>query len=153
MAVSKVFHGARAKLNIGQNTVGIFTNVSYGVQYDVQPVSILGAMAPVELAYTGQEAIQITASGWRVIGHGPHDPQGAQVPKLQDLLTHEDITVSLFDRQDDSNPIMVVTGVRPTGYSTSVSARGLQEITVSMVGLKLTDESGDQGEPGAVQLP
>ena len=153
MSQARVMHGARAKMNVGSNTVGIFTNVSYGVQYDAQPIYILGAFAPQEIGYTGQEAINISASGWRVVGHGPHDPNGAQVPKLQDLLRHDDITLSLFDRQDSRNPVMVVTGVRPTGYSTTVNSRGLQEITVTFLGLQLSDESGPQNEPGAVTLP
>ena len=136
--------------------MGIFTNCSYGVTYDAQPVSILGRYGPTEIAYTGAEAINVSMSGWRVIGHGPHqmgsDPANS-VPKLQDLLHHEDTTVSIYDRQDDTTPVMVVVGFRLTGYSTSVSARGIQEISVTGLGLRLTDESGDQGEPGAVDLP
>jgi hypothetical protein len=152
MATPKIIHGARAILNVGSTPVGIFTNVSYGLIYDAQPAYILGRFGPVELAYTGQEPIQVTASGWRVLNHGPHSVD-VQVPKLQDLLLHNDITLSISDRQNPTQNLMSVTGVRPTGYTTTISSRQLQEITVTFVGLVLNDESASMSETSAAVFP
>lgn len=162
MAKSKVLHGARAVLWIGTAAIGIFNNVQYGVNYDVSPVYILGRASAAELPYTGMEVVEITCSGFRILDFGPFavidKATGASlVPKLQDILTYQDITVSLHDRLEtdpEKGTIMVVTNVKPRGFSSSVGARGLQEMTVNLVGLHLADEAGANNEPAsAVDLP
>lgn len=151
---SKVMTGARAKVYVGTNPIGIFTNVSYGLQYDVQPIFILGRFGPDESVITGQDAVQINASGWRVIGAGPHAMEGARVPRLQDLLFHEEMQITIVDRREDgTEAYTTVHRVRPVGYSTSISARGVQELSISFIGLSVTDESGPQNDPGASSLP
>ncbi len=69
----------------------------------------------------------------------------ASVPKLQGLLNAEDISLSLFDRKTGKN-FLTVVGVRPMGYSSSVSARGVVEISARFMGLRAEDESGSQNE-------
>lgn len=154
MAQSKIMHGARAVVQIGNKKIGGFTTVSYGSAYDIQPAFVLGAYGPVELTITGAEPIGISASGWRIIGHGPFTPEGGGMPRLQDLLTAEDSTFSLYDRQTDQL-IMVVEGVRHAGFSTSVSPKALEEISYNFVGLRLKDETNrDNAESSnAARLP
>jgi hypothetical protein len=158
MAAPKVMSGARAKFGIldpatGQaKYLGIFNNVSYGLTYDAQPAYILGRYSPAEIDYTAQEPVQITASGWRVIDHGPH--ADGKVPNLKDLLKHEYLTLTIVDRQNPSKNIAVFRDVRPTGYSTTISARNLEEITVTFVGIFVDDESTANAEdPSALDLP
>jgi hypothetical protein len=162
MAVSKVMHGARAILWIGTTPIGIFNNVSFGVQYDISPVFLLGRTAAAELVYTGMEVVQVQASGFRVMEHGPfatvdQATGAALVPKLQDILNYEDLVVSLHDRLEtdpDKSVIMTLTNVKPQGFTSSVGARGLQDVTVTFQGLHLSDESGPNNEdPTAVDLP
>jgi len=162
MAKSKVLHGARAVLWVGTTPVGLFNNVSYGVTYDVSPVYILGRASAAELAYVGMEVIEISASGFRILGNGPFGTidkgtGSALVPRLQEILTYQDLVVSLHDRLEtdpEKGNIMTVTNVKPRGFSSSVGARGLQEMTVNLVGLYLSDESGPNNEPAsAVSLP
>src|SRR3954463_15638023 len=98
MATSKVFHGARGQVFINGTLSGIFSSISGGVDIDVNPAFILGRFSPVELTNVGQEPISLTCTGWRVLGEGPYSPNVA-VPKLQDLLLANDITISLYDRQ------------------------------------------------------
>jgi len=148
MAQSKIMHGARAVVQLGKKRVGVFTNVSYGSAYDVQPAFVLGAYAPVELTYTGVEPIGISASGWRVIGHGPYTEDGGNMPRIQDLLTAQDMTFSLYDRQTQQL-IMTVTGVRHAGFSTSVSPKALEEISYNFIGLILRDESNTSNAEAA----
>lgn len=150
-AIPKTMHGARAKLSLGGKPVGIFMNVSYGIQYDAQPIHILGKFDPAEIVLTGMEPVSVNATGFRVIGSegAPRGPHGdALVPKLQDLLRHPDTFLTITDRQTGET-ILTVRGLRPTGYSTQLNARGLQEISVSFMGLVANDESGSQSDPGA----
>lgn len=157
MAQARVMHGARAILYIGGRPRGIFTNVSYAVNYNVASVDGLGRFGPHEIVLTGMDPISVSASGWRLVSsqengqRGPHVE--AAVPKLQDLLRHEDTTITIVDRQNpDGRPLLNVVGIRPTGYSTSINAKGLQEFGVSFVGLVANDETGEQYEEGAATL-
>lgn len=154
---AKVMSGARAKFAIldpatGQATVmGIFNNVSYGLTFDAQPAFILGRFSAAEIDYTAQEPVQITASGWRVVGHGAH--AHAKVPNLKDLLKHEYISLTIIDRQTNKK-IATIHNVRPTGYSTTISSRQLEEISVTFMGLLVDDEDTVNAEdPSASNLP
>jgi hypothetical protein len=88
---------------------------------------------------------------------GPH--KVAAVPKLQDLLQHEYLELTIIDRQTelddpDAARMMKVRNVRPVGYSTSIDARQAETITVNFVGIKVDDEDTTNAEtPGASQLP
>jgi hypothetical protein len=139
---------------VNGQVVGIFTSVQYGVQYDVAPVYALGRFGPQALEYVGMSPISVSCSGWRVIDAGPYSKKvGNLVPKLQELLNAGDITLSLYDRQNSSKPIMEVFNCKSEGFSTSVANRSLQEISVNFVGLTFQDEEGEQNEPGATSLP
>ena len=153
MATSKIMHGARAQVILNGVTVGLFTNVSYGMQYDLTPAFILGRFSAVELAYTGAEPIGIQASGWRVIDQGPFTASGGNMPRLQDLLVAEDMEFALYDRQTDQL-IMKVVGVRHQGFNSSVAPKALEEMSLSFMGLRLSDETAENNEaPGASELP
>jgi hypothetical protein len=146
----QILNGARAQLLIAGKIVGVFTNCSWGVQYDLNPAYILGRYSPAELTYTGQEPINVTATGFRIIENGAYISAG--LPKLQDLMTHEDIVLSLQDRQTGKT-FLTVTGVRPMGYDSSVASRSISDFSVRFQGLKASDESGIQDEaPGATTL-
>lgn len=161
MAKSKVLHGARAVLWVGNTPAGIFNSTQYGVQYDVQPAFILGRFSAAELVYTGMEVIGLTMSGFRVTDHGPFavidkETGSRLVPRLQDLLTYDDIAVSLHDRleEDPNKPIMIVTMCKPVGFNSTMAARALSDLTVTMQGLHLEDEEGSNDElAGSSDLP
>jgi hypothetical protein len=153
----KVMNGARCILgffdpNKGQTTpVGIFNNVSYGLTYDVQPVFILGRYSAAEIEYTAQEPVTVTASGWRVIDHGAH--QDGRLPSLQQLLTHEYLQLAILDRQTNKR-VATIRDVRPTSFSTTISARALEELTITFMGIVMDDESTTNSETStATQLP
>lgn len=162
MAAPKIMNGARAKLGIYDpasgktRIIGLFSNVSYGLRYAAEPAYILGKFAPAEIDYTSQEPVSITCTGWRVIEHGPHAEAG--VPRLQDLLTHEYLEMVVMDRQREATGkdgrIAKFHNVRPTGFSTTINARGLEEITVEFIAILVDDESTTNNEhPSATQLP
>lgn len=140
---NKILTGARAQLAINGKIVGLFTDCSYGLNYDAQPAFILGRYSAAEITMTSQEVINVQANGFRVIDAGPHEV--ASIPKLQDLLNHEDISLSLIDRKT-GKIFMTVVGVRPVSYSSGVNARGVTSVSCSFLGLRMADESGDQDE-------
>jgi hypothetical protein len=154
MATSKIMHGARAIVSIKGTKVGIFTNVSYGMQYDIQPAFILGRFSAAELTYTAAEPISLSCSGWRVLDNGPFSAAAGSMPKLQDLLTAEDMEFAVIDRQTDTT-LVTVTGVRHQGFQTSITPRALEEMSLNFMGLILKDETNkDQAEAkSAASLP
>lgn len=161
MAAPKTVSGARAKVSIidanGPRVVGIFANVSYNLTYDAQPAYILGRYSATEIDYTAVDIVHITASGWRVVGHGWH--KGGALPKVEDLMFAEYITMTVTDRQTEAtksgNPVMAtIKNVRPTSASGGFAARQLSESTYTYVGILVDDEDtvNDEGV-GAVNLP
>jgi hypothetical protein len=162
MAKSKVMHGARAVVWVGTTPAGIFNNVSVQVGLDVAPAYILGRFTPAELVYVGAEVVNLSMTGFRVMKNGPFsladsESQSRLVPFVQDLLTYDDISVSLHDRTEadpEKSTILQVFYVKPTGFSENVGARGLMELTVNMQGLTFGDEEGENAETKtAADLP
>jgi hypothetical protein len=150
---SKVMHGARAVLNIGGQTMGIFTDCSWSVGFDVQVPYILGRFAGDSTVYVGAEPVQLSVSGYRVMNHGPQ----TFCPKIQDLIDNEDITISLYDR-NDPNPasglIMEVQQCKVVSHSGQTSSRTLQGVSVTFQGIFYSDESGESAETAtATSIP
>jgi hypothetical protein len=138
-----VVHGARAQLLVNGVIQGVFTNVSWGVNYDAVPNFILGRFSPAEITYVGQDAISVNATGFRVFSNGAYVSAG--LPLLQNLMTYQDISLAIFDRQNQAN-IVTVVGVKPVSYSSSVAARSVSEFSVSFLGLRAEDENFVDGE-------
>lgn len=159
MAKSQVFHGARALVLMPTTpgsapvVVGVFNNVSWVYGLIDAEVDILGAYAPVEITYVGASPVTAEATGWRIVGHGPHVV--ASVPHLKDLLLFEGITIQIQDRQAKPGdlPVCTIKNVLPLGYSGGVAAKQLSEIRVSFKGTRIEDETGNNDEPGAATLP
>lgn len=147
---ARVMHGARAVLWIAGKKIGIFNQTSYGVNLNAQPVDILGRFNPAEIVLTHQEAITVSCQGWRILDAGPHI--AAKFPTLEQLLNHEDMVLTIEDRQS-RKVILKVDGVRPVTYSTSINSRGLQELTVTFMGIVAEDEAGGGADATAVELP
>ena len=155
--MAKIMHGARCKIGIVDSTtgqvryVGIYNNVSYSVNYDVQPAFILGRFTAAALEFTAVEPVSVTCSGWRVVRHGAH--VDGRLPSVKDLLRYDYLQIVLFDRQE-LVPIATIRQVRPTGYSSSLTARQLTEMTCSYLGIPGDDEDVAKDEASdAASLP
>lgn len=162
MAAPRVMSGARAKVGFHDpltgetKIVGIYSNVSYGVTYEVQPAGILGRFTYAEVDYTGVDLVQITCSGWRVVGHGRH--KEGRLPRVQDLLLHEYLEMTVIDRQSEAlgqEPrIAKIRNVRPTAGSEQYAHRALSEVNLTYVGILVDDEDTENAEhPTAADLP
>lgn len=155
---TKTVTGARATLSVANPNTGGYTgltgyanNVSYSLNYSAEPIYILGNAAPEEIVYTAQEVVSISTSGWRVVDHGPHVEPG--LPRLQDLLTHEYLELTIYDRQTNKQ-IAKFHSVRPVSFSTTLANRQAEEISVTFLAILVDDESGQNHErPDAAHLP
>jgi hypothetical protein len=153
---SQVLHGSRAKVFIGPKLVGIFSSITWGVQLVSRDIDIVGAEATQEIQVTGYAPVEISATGYRIMKNGPFS-DSIRMGKLQDLLTLNDITVTIHDRLSNT-PLAVIVGVKVLGFNNTVAAKQTTEIQFTMRGLVLSDEEGSQGESttgpqGAAQLP
>jgi len=147
---SKVMVGARAKVYVNNQLVGIFETCSYNMSIGTEPIHLLGRYSPDEITPTSYEAVTLNCSGFRVVDQGPHVLPA--VPKLQDLLTLEAVTLAVVDRQSGKT-ILTAIGCIPNSYNGNHNARATSRVTINYTGLRLSDESGAQDEGGAVSLP
>jgi hypothetical protein len=148
---SQVLTGARAKVYVNNQLVGIYETCTYNMNIGTEPIHLLGRYSAAEITPTSYEAVTISCSGFRIVGQGPHVLPA--VPKLQDLLTLEAVTLAVVDRQS-GDTILTAIGCVPNGYNGNHNARATSRITINYTGLRLSDESGDQDEgTGAVNLP
>ena len=147
---SKVMTGSRAKIYIDNQLIGIFDSCQYNSNIGVEPIHILGRYSPDEITPTSYEAVTLNCSGFRVIGAGIHTLP--KFPKVQDILGLEGVTITVVDRQT-SKAILTAIGCIGTTSSGGYNARATSKIQINYTGLRIADESGDQGEGGAVSLP
>lgn len=153
MSKAKVFTGARAKVYVNDVLVGMFDSCSYAVNVGAEAIHILGRYSPAEITQTSYEAVTVNCSGFRLIGNGGHVLP--KMPKLQDLLSLEGITLAMVDRQAATGdaPILTVLNCLPISYSTGANAKSTSRIQITYMGTHASDESGAQDEGGAVNLP
>lgn len=153
--MGKVFTGSRAKVYVDNVLVGIFDSCNYAVNHGAEPIHVLGRFSPAEIAVTSYEAVTVNCSGFRLIGNGGYILP--KVPKLQDLLQLEGITLTMVDRDinsgADGKPTMVVQNCVPVNYSTGANAKATSRIQITYIGTHAYDESGAQDEGDAVNLP
>ncbi len=147
---SKVMVGARAKVYVNNQLVGIYETCTYNMSIGTEPIHLLGRYSPDEITPTSYEAVTISCSGFRVVDQGPHVLP--QVPLLQDLLNLEAVTIAVVDRQTGKT-ILTAIGCVPNSYNGNHNARATSRVTINYTGLRLSDESGAQDEGGAVSLP
>jgi hypothetical protein len=149
---AKTFTGARFKLYVDNVLCGIFDSCSYAINIGAEPIPLLGRFGPAEITPTSYEAVTVNCSGFRLIGNGGH--KLPKVPKLQDLLNLEAVQLVGIDRQDTTNtPILTVDGCVAINYSGGANAKATSRIQITYLGIKASDESGEQSEVGATELP
>lgn len=153
----RVLSGARAKVGFLQgdtiNYIGIYSDVSYTYAIDQQPVYILGRFSAASIDPVALEVVNISATGWRVLTHGPFAKSGGNFTQLQNLMTDGYLTFSIMDRQSEIE-IARITQVRPASATGGFSMRQLANVTYSYVGILMSDESGSNYEAAnAMDLP
>jgi hypothetical protein len=154
----RVLSGARAKVGIFQGDetpeyIGIFSDVSYTYAYDQQPVYILGRFSASSIDPVALETVAISATGWRVLDHGPFAKSGGNFTRLQDAMVDDYLTFTIMDRQSERT-IATITKVRPVSAGGGYSMRQLSSNTYQFMGILMSDESGDNHEAAnSMDLP
>lgn len=149
--MSKVVTGARAKVYIDNVLVGIFESCTVSNSTGVEAIHLLGRYTPDEIAITSKEAVNVSCSGFRIVGQGKHVLP--KVPKIQDLLGFEPFTMTIVDRQTGET-METILGVVPTTDNTNYNAKATSRVNINYIGIRASDESGAQDEgTGAVSLP
>ena len=167
----KVMSGARCKIGFQTSSpsgtpefawCGIYNNFHYGVVLDLAPAYVLGRFSAASLDYTAMEPVQCSANAYRVINFGPHVGKagtggGGHVPRLINLLSFQNLAIAVYDRVSSpvsNKPIALIREVKPAGYNTALSARQLEEMSMTYTGLLVDDESDTNSEPAdSLDLP
>jgi hypothetical protein len=139
MARAKVLTGARAKVLINGNLVGLFSNCSWSLRQGKEALYVLGRYSPAEITPTDQAPVQITLTGYRVVNAGPYAV--AKATLLKNLLTEDDFSVAILDRQT-GELIFQADGCRVMGWSGGVAQRGVSDLRLDIIGLIGEDEYG-----------
>lgn len=139
MARAKILTGARAKVLINGQLVGLFSQCTWSIRQGKEPAFILGRYNPAEIVPTTQEPVQLSLSGYRVVDAGPYKVANATL--LKNLLTEEDFAISVLDRQTNKT-IFTAVGCRVQGWSSGVAARGVSDIRIDVTGIRGEDEFG-----------
>ena len=147
---AKTFTGARAKIYVDNVLVGLFESCSYSVNISAEPIHTLGRYGAQEIVPNSYEAITVNCSGLRIIDQSEFVLP--KMPKLQDLLNLESVTLSITDRQTGEN-IMTVIGCVPVSSSGGYQTKSTSRIQITYMGIKYEDESGTQDEGDATSLP
>ena len=145
MAAPKILSGGRAIVKSTNGTtapflLGIFNSISYQVRYETTPIYVLGNYSPVDIVYNATEVVTISATAWRALDKGPYSVQG-QMPLIQQLIDYGYLTLTIYDRTDENEPIAEIQKVLPTGYSTSISERQVGNMSIDFVGILVDDPS------------
>lgn len=147
----KTMTGARAKVRVDGEIVGVFDSCQYGANVGTEAAHILGRYSADEIIITSYEAVQVACSGFRIVDQGVHTLPAA--PKIQDLLNFETVQLEVEDRKTGKN-IMIVKNCVPTNWSEAQQAKGTTRFNITYLGISLSDEDGDQDESdGATSLP
>lgn len=141
----KVITGARAKVYINNQLVGIFDSCTVSGNLGTEPIFILGRYAPDEIALTSSEAVTINCSGFRVVGAGIHTLPA--VPLVQDLLNFDPFTITVVDRQTGET-IETILGCVPTSHNTNYNAKATSKVNISYVGTIAYNEDANDNDPG-----
>ncbi len=139
MGQAQIFTGARAKVLINGNVVGLFSNCSWSINQAKVPNFILGRYSPGEITPVDQDAVRMSLTGYRVINAGPYKVADATL--LKNLLNEEDFSVAILDRQTNQR-IFQADGCRVLGWSSGAAARGVSDLRIDIIGMIGQDEYG-----------
>lgn len=136
--MSQASTGARVVFRVDGVKVAFANAVNYTVAHAHQPVDVLDQLEPAEYAETGY-TVNFTATMFRVSNQSAMSI-GLR-PKLQDILTQPELTAELIDRITGAT-LFLIERVKCTQEDFNVDARALGQLTLSFVGIKMSDEAG-----------
>jgi len=137
MPASATFSGARAIFLINNVPIAFAGGVSGEETVDYEPVDVLGMLEVKEHVPVAYRT-SLNAQMFRVIGQSIKAL--GILPRLQDIINSDDLLAALQDTVTGST-MALFQGVRCSGHSFDVTARGLVQENVTFVCIKIQDES------------
>jgi hypothetical protein len=147
---TETFSGARARFKIDGVPVGFAAGVSGEEVIDYQPVDVLGKLEVreyVPVAYRCSLSAQI----FRVINSSLHAfgdtgqaimaSNNVPLSSPNHILTSGDLEAEIEDRLNSGVTMAKFEGVKASGHSFDISARGIVAENISFVAIRMKDES------------
>lgn len=136
MAASKTFSGARAIFLINSVAVGFAGGVSGEEMIDYEPVDVLALLEVREFVPVAYRT-SLNAQVFRVVGDSLKKLQ--ILPRQEDILTSGDLEASIQDVVTRQT-ICLFQGVKCSGHSWDITARGIVQENVNFVSIRVLDE-------------
>lgn len=136
MAASFTFSGARAIFIINSQPVGFAGGVSGEEMVDYEPVDVLNLLEVREFVPVAYRT-SLNAQIFRVVGQSLKAL--GILPRQEDIITSGDLEAAVQDNVTGQT-IALFQGVRCSGHSFDVTARGIVMENVSFVSIRVFDE-------------
>lgn len=136
MAASKTFSGARAIFLINSVPVAFAGGVSGEEMVDYEPVDVLNLLEVREFVPVAYRT-SLNAQVFRVVGDSLK--KLGILPRQEEIITSGDLEAALQDTVTRQT-LALFQGVRCTGHSFDVTARGIVQENVSFVSIRVLDE-------------
>lgn len=134
---SFTFSGARCVFLINSTPVAFAGGVSAEEMIDHEPVDVLALLEVREFVPVAYRT-SLNAQVFRVVGESLK--KLGILPRQEDIITSGDLEAALQDRVTGET-IALFQGVRASGHSWDVTARGIVQDQVSFVSIRVLDES------------
>lgn len=136
MAASKTFSGARAVFLINSVPVAFAGGVSGEEMIDYEPVDVLALLEVREFVPVSYRT-SLSAQVFRVVGDSLK--KLGILPRQEEIITSGDLEAAIQDVVTRQT-ICLFQGVRCTGHSWDVTARGIVQENVNFVSIRVLDE-------------
>ncbi len=136
MAESQTFSGARAIFFINANPIGFAGGMSGEETIDYEPVDVLNLLEIKEFVPVAYRTT-LNAQIFRVIGDSLKK-QGI-MPIEEEIITTDDLTASVQD-SITLQTMALFQGVRCSGHTWDITARGIVQENVTFVAIRVKDE-------------
>lgn len=137
MAASKTFSGARAIFLINAAPVAFAGGVSGEETIDYEPVDVLNLLEVREYVPVAYRT-SLSAQVFRVVGDSLK--KLGILPRQEEIITSGDLEAAIQDKVTGST-ISLFQGVRCSGHTWDVTARGIVMENVNFVAIRVLDES------------
>lgn len=141
MSASKTFSGARAIFLINSAPVAFAGGVSGEETIDYEPVDVLNLLEVREFVPVAYRT-SLSAQVFRVVGDSLK--KLGILPRQEDIITSGDLEAAIQDKVTGST-IALFQGVRCSGHTFDVTARGIVMENVNFVAIRVLDESEQAG--------
>jgi len=131
------FSGARSVFLLNSTPVAFAAGVSGEENIDYEAVDVLSLLEVAEYVPVAYRA-SLNAQLFRVVGESIK--KNKWMPLNQDILTAGDLEAAIQDVVT-GNTVALFTGVKASSQSWDVTARGIVQVSVAFVAIKVIDET------------